>query len=137
MAQDVNLGNDKKAYLKLSTNYTWLGGEQNNSLNRNAEAIEVSDKSNAWKQFISGAKEASVEITVYAKKTDPAQMAVLESLVSGETVDWFIGELGDSSQPLSGDYGKAIVTAVNDTNNYNAVATRSISLKATGEVTRV
>ena len=47
MAQDVNLGNDKKAYLKLSTNYTWLGGEQNNSLNRNAEAIEVSDKSNA------------------------------------------------------------------------------------------
>ena len=136
MAQDVNLGNDKKAYIKLSTNYTWLGGEQNNSLNRSAEALETSDKSNAWKQFISGAKEASVEITVYAKKDDAAQMAVLESLISGETVDWFIGELGDST-PLSGDYGKAIVTAVNDTNNYNAVATRSISLKATGEVTRV
>lgn len=136
MAQDVNLGNDKKAYIKLSTNYTWLGGEQNNSLNRSAEALETSDKSNAWKQFISGAKEASVEITVYAKKDDPAQMAVLGSLISGETVDWFIGELGDST-PLSGDYGKAIVTAVNDTNNYNAVATRSISLKATGEVTRV
>lgn len=136
MAQDVNLGNDKKAYIKLSTNYTWLGGEQNNSLNRSAEALETSDKSNAWKQFISGAKEASVEITVYAKKDDAAQMAVLGSLISGETVDWFIGELGDST-PLSGDYGKAIVTAVNDTNNYNAVATRSISLKATGEVTRV
>ena len=136
MAQDVNLGNDKKAYIKVSTNYTWLGGEQNNSLNRSAEALETSDKSNAWKQFISGAKEASVEITVYAKKDDAAQMAVLESLISGETVDWFIGELGDST-PLSGDYGKAIVTAVNDTNNYNAVATRSISLKATGEVTRV
>lgn len=136
MAQDVNLGNDKKAYIKISTNYTWLGGEQNNSLNRSAEALETSDKSNAWKQFISGAKEASVEITVYAKKDDAAQMAVLESLISGETVDWFIGELGDST-PLSGDYGKAIVTAVNDTNNYNAVATRSISLKATGEVTRV
>lgn len=136
MAQDVNLGNDKKAYIKISTNYTWLGGEQNNSLNRSAEALETSDKSNAWKQFISGAKEASVEITVYAKKNDAAQMAVLESLISGETVDWFIGELGDST-PLSGDYGKAVVTAVNDTNNYNAVATRSISLKATGEVTRV
>lgn len=136
MAQDVNLGNDKKAYVKLSTNYTWLGGEQNNSLNRNAEAIEVSDKSNNWKQFISGAKEASVEITVYAKKNDPAQMAALEGFATGATVDWFVGELG-ASEPESGDYGKAIVTAVNDTNNYNAVATRSISLKATGEVTHV
>lgn len=42
------LGNTKKAYIKVGSSYTWLGGEQSNSLNRTAEAVEISDKSTDW-----------------------------------------------------------------------------------------
>ena len=38
------LGNVNKFYVKIgsATTYTWLTGEQNNSVNRTQEAIEVS-----------------------------------------------------------------------------------------------
>ena len=39
------LGNAVKAYVKVSSTWTWLTGEQSNRLNQTAEAIETSDKS--------------------------------------------------------------------------------------------
>jgi len=130
------LGNVNKAYVKVSSSYVWLGGEQSNSVNRSAEAVEVSDKDSAWAEFISGKKGATVEVTVFADTTDSAQTAAISALVAGTEVDWGVGVIAEGAF-TSGDYGKAIVTAVNDTNDYGAVASRSISLTATGEVTHV
>lgn len=130
------LGNSKKAYIKVSTSYTWLGGEQSNSLNRTAEAVEVSDKSTDWAQFIAGKKGATVEITVFADAADAAQNAAITALAAGTVVDWAIGTISGSSVS-AGDYGQAIITAISDTNDFGAVASRTISLTVTGAVTHV
>lgn len=127
------LGNTRKAYIKASSSLTWLGGEQSNSVNRTAEAIEVSDKSSEWAEFISGKKGATIEVTVYADDSDAAQSAALSALETGAEVEWAVGNV--SSGALSkGDSGAAIITAVSDTNDFGAVASRTISMTATGEV---
>ena len=69
------LGNHIKAWIRATSVdeievFTWLGGEQSNSVNRTAEAVEVSDKSNDWAQFIAGKKGATIEITVFAEPPD-------------------------------------------------------------------
>ena len=130
----AQLGNVNKFYIKISTTWTWLTGEQNNSFNRTAEAIEVSDKSTDWAQFIAGKKGATAEVTVFADNSNTAQKNVLTSFASGAEVDIFIGELSNSS-PSSGDAAKAIITAVSDTNDFGAVSTRQISLTINGAVT--
>ena len=71
------LGNVMRAYIKVSTAYTWLTGEQSNRLNMTAEAVETSDKSTVWAQFISGKKGATAEVTVFADNTDAAQKEAL------------------------------------------------------------
>lgn len=128
------LGNTQKAYIRSSTTYTWLGGEQSNSVNRTAEAIEVSDKSSAWAEFVAGKRGATVEITVYADNEDSGQSTVLASFVEGLSVYWAIGDVG-AGGVTNGDSGEAIITSVSDTNDYGAVSSRTISLTATGEVT--
>ena len=52
------LGNKNRFYVKIGTadTYTWLVGEQSNSVNRTQEAVETSDKSTDWAQFIPEAK---------------------------------------------------------------------------------
>lgn len=129
------LGNTRKAYIRASgSDYTWLAGEQSNSVNRTAEAIEVSDKSSEWAEFISGKKGATIEVTVYVDDSDTAQTAALNALIEGSEVYWAVGVISTIGEVESGDSGKAIVTAVSDTNDFGAVASRSISLTATGEV---
>lgn len=130
----AQLGNVNKFYIKISSTYTWLTGEQNNSFSRTAEAIEVSDKSTDWAQFISGKKGATAEVTIFADNSNAAQKNVLSSFNSGAEVDIFIGVLSSNS-PSSGDVAKAIITAVNDSNDFGAVSSRSISLTITGAVT--
>lgn len=130
----AQLGNVNKFYIKISTTWTWLTGEQNNSFNRTAEAIEVSDKSTDWAQFIAGKKGATAEVTVFADNTNAAQKNVLSAFASGAEVDFFIGELSTNT-PSSGDVGKAIITAISDTNDFGAVSSRNISLTVTGAVT--
>lgn len=132
----AKLANVNKAYLKQTSTYTWLKGEQNNSFNRTAESLEVSDKDSEWAQFISGKKGATIDITVYADNTDAGQKAALAAFEGGSAVDAFIGVLGgEPTTPSDGDACSAIITAIGDTNDYGAVATRSISLTATGAVT--
>ncbi len=129
------LGNARKAYIRVTqgTTLEWLGGEQSNSVSRTAEAIEVSDKSTEWAEFISGKKGATIEITVYADDTDTAQMAAINALMEGTEVYWGVGTISNGML-TSGDSGTAIVTAVSDTNDFGAVASRTISMTATGEV---
>ena len=120
-----------------TTTYTWLTGEQTNSFNLTSEAIETSDKSTEWAQFISGKKGATAEVTVYADNTNAQQQAALKALITGADVKVFIGTLTGTSTktPSEGDVFSAIVTAISDTNDNGAVATRSISLTANGAVT--
>ena len=133
----AQLGNTRRVYIVTGTTptYTVLAGEQTNSVNRTAEAIEVSDKSSDWAQFISGKKGATAEATVFLNdlSTDK-QHAVLQALAAGSTVKVFIGTLANNA-PSEGDLFDAIVTAISDTNDVGAVSTRSISLTATGAVT--
>ena len=132
------LGNNRKAYItagNTGTPTTWLVGEQSNSFNRTAEAIEISDKSTDWAQFISGKKGATAEITVYTDDTSGGpQHSAIKALHEGSYVRVFIGRLTDST-PAEGDVFTAVITAINDTNDNGAVASRSLSLTATGAVT--
>ena len=132
------LGNKRKAYVTIGSSGTptaWLSGEQTNSFNRTAEAIEVSDKSTEWAQFITGKKGATAEITVYTDDTSAGpQYNIIKALHTGVTVRVFIGALSVSTAS-EGDAFTAVVTAVSDTNDNGSVASRSISLTATGSVT--
>lgn len=132
------LGNTRRAYIALGstgTPTTWLAGEQTNSFNRTAEAIEVSDKSTVWAQFLAGKRGATADITVYIDDTaNEPQYNAIKALHNGATVRVFIGVLNGSTAS-QGDVFTAIVTAISDTNDNGSVATRSISLTATGAVT--
>lgn len=130
------LGNTKKAYIKVSNSYVWLGGEQSNSVNITAEAVEVSDKNSVWASFIAGKRGATVEITVFADNSDSAQSAALAALIAGTEVNWAVGTVNGTTVS-AGDSGKAIVTSVSDTSDFGAVASRTISLTVTGAVTHV
>lgn len=137
----ATLGNNRRVYIvttaSSTTTYTWLTGEQTNSFNLTSEAIETSDKSTEWAQFISGKKGATAEVTVYADDTNAQQQAALKALATGANVKVFIGTLTGTSTktPSEGDVFSAIVTAISDTNDNGSVATRSISLTANGAVT--
>ncbi len=113
---------------------TWLAGEQSNSFNRTAEAIETSDKSTDWAQFISGKKGATAEVTVYTDDTTGGpQHSMINALHTGAHVRCFIGKLTGNT-PAEGDLFTAVVTSISDTNDNGAVAARTISLTASGEV---
>lgn len=135
------LGNSRRVYIVTGTTsltYTWLAGEQTNSFNRTAEAIEVSDKSTEWAQFLSGKKGATAEVTVYTDDdASGKQHAAITALHNGAKVKVFIGTLttGTTPAPSQGDVFEAVITAISDTNDNGAVATRSMSLTASGAVT--
>jgi len=136
----AQLGNERRVYIvtgSSTSTYTWLAGEQSNSFNRTAEAIETSDKSTDWAQFLSGKKGATAEVTVYTNDSDAQQKAALSALHNGSQVRVFVGTLtsGSSPAPSEGDVFVAVVTAISDTNDNGAVSTRSISLTASGAVT--
>lgn len=136
----AELGNNRRCYIVTGTNpltYTWLSGEQTNSFNRTAEAIEISDKSTVWAQFISGKKGATADVTVYTNDSDTQQTAALTALHNGTKVKVFIGTLstGSSPAPTQGDLFEAVVTSISDTNDNGTVSTRAMSLTASGAVT--
>lgn len=136
----AELGNNRKCYIgtSISGTWTWLSGEQSSSLNRSNTAVETSDKRSTWQQFICGIKGATADVTVFTDDTDAQQMAIIAALAGGTNVFVFIGELstsGSTTTLSAGDAFEAVVTAVNDTNDNGSVASRSISLTATGPVT--
>lgn len=133
------LGNKNKFYVKIGTptSYTWLTGEQSNNVNRTQEAIEVSDKSTAWAQFIAGKKGATIDATIFADNSDTAQQEVLKGLYNGTNVKFFVGQLSTDTTPApsDGEVGEAIVTSIGDTNDFGAVSSRNVSLTMDGELT--
>ena len=135
------LGNKRKFYVGTAAagtpptvTYAWLAGEQNNSVNLNGNPIEVSDKNTTWQKFIQGMRGGTAEVTVYADDEDAQQMAALDALAAGNTILCFVGILGQSA-PSAGIAFEAVVNSISDTNDNNAVATRSMSLTVTGAPT--
>lgn len=130
-------GNSRRFYISTAqaASHTWLEGEQSNNFNRSAEAIDVSDKSSNWAAFIAGRRSATADVTVNLDDTATSkQKDLLNALANGTTVYCFIGTLTAGSSPVAseGDFFEAVVTAANDTNEKDGVASRSFSLQVTG-----
>lgn len=135
-------GNKRKLYLTTSKDasgqFTWLKGEQSNSLNIDAEMLESTDKSSDWRQFIAGIKGATAEVSVFADNSaDSPQFQLMESLFKGTSVFCFIGTLGDGETPAEGDIFEALVSSISTPNEMGSVVTRSVSLQVTGEVVHI
>lgn len=135
----ATIGNNRMVYITTSSALnkgTWLEGETSNSFSRSAETIEVTDKSSKWKSFLTGQLSATAEVSVNLDNSATAQQhSLLTSFVAGTTVFCFIGEMGSNGEGVDGDAFEAVITAINDTNDKNAAASRSISLQVTGAPT--
>lgn len=127
------LGSERKAYIRTSASLVWLAGEQSNSLNRTAEAIETSDKASDWASYVSGKKGGTVSITVYVDKSDTAQQAALDAFAEGDTVQWAIGNVQNGTLS-SGSSGSGVITGISDTNDNGAVSSRTIDITVSGAI---
>lgn len=134
----ASLGNNQKAYIcDLAGDITygpdaiWLGGETANALNRGQEAVECSDKSDGWAKYIAAKKSGTFEVTVYADNTDEGQVLALNSLHLGSKVRYAVGiNLDSEDHGDDYEYGIGVVTAVSDTNDFGAVASRQITIQS-------
>lgn len=134
----AELGNTRRVYIVTGDGDTYnvLKGEQNNSVNRSAESIDISDKdSGAWGSTMPGKKSFTLDVTVYADNTDEQQKAILKAFYTDQTVKVFVGKLGEGNTPAEGEAFDAVITSISDTNDAGAVATRSMSLASKGAPT--
>jgi len=121
--------------------YDWLGCETANSLNRTAEAVECSDKSDDWAKYIAGKRGATIEATAYADNDDERQVALLEGLHNGTKVWVLVGQresamaIDTSDTIVEGDLMQGVITGISDTNDFGAVASRTFSLTIDGSIT--
>lgn len=114
-------------------NTTPLVGESTSTLNITADALEVSDKSSAWKQYIAGMRGATLSATLYADDEDASQKLLISSLMAGDTVMVRLARL--VGQGYKGEYSaQAIITSIGLTMQNGGVASRDVSFQITGAV---
>lgn len=131
-------GNARRFYLSASGQgtYAWLEGEQSNSFNRSAETIDISDKDGDWMEVMAGRRGATADVTVHLDDSASSpQHTMLDSFHEGDYVYCFVGVLGSNDTPTSGDFFQAVITAINDTNEKDGVASRQMTLQSHGEPT--
>lgn len=134
----AELGNTRRVYIVTGDGKTYnvLKGEQNNSVNRSAESIDISDKdTGAWGSTMPGKKSFTLDVTVYADNTDEQQKAILKAFYTDQIVKVFVGKLGEGNSPAEGEAFDAVITSISDTNDAGAVATRAMSLASKGAPT--
>lgn len=139
----ASLGNNQKAYIcdlvgdiTYGPDAIWLGGETANALNRGQEAVECSDKSDGWAKYIAAKKSGTFEVTVYADNTNEGQVLALNSLHLGSKVRYAVGiNLDSEDHGDDYEYGIGVVTAVSDTNDFGAVASRQITIQSDRSIT--
>lgn len=135
----VKSGNKRRVYITTSGSTptkTWIAGEQSNSVNYTNNAIDASDKSTEWDQFISGNKSWTASATFNLDNSSTQQQKVLlQSLVNGSEVDIFIGELGSGNGIVEGMAGKAIISAISETAERNGIITREVTFTGSGAPT--
>lgn len=134
----AELGNTRRVYIITGdgTSYSVLKGEQSNSVNRSAESIDISDKdTGSWGSTMPGRKSLTVDVTVYADNNDENQKKMLNAFYTDQTVNVFVGKMGDGGTPAEGEAFDAVIVSVSDTNDAGAVATRALSLASKGAPT--
>ena len=131
----VKSGNKRRVYLTTGSGNTrtWIAGEQSNSIDYTNNALDASDKSTEWDQFISGNKNWTATATFNLDNAATAQQkTLLQSLISGAAVSIFIGELGSGNAIAEGMAGTAIITAISETAERNGIITREITFTGSG-----
>ena len=137
----VKSGNKHRVYLTTGSGSgasdTWIAGEQSNTVDFNNNAIDASDKSTEWDQFISGNKNWTASATFNLDSSaSNGQKTLLQSLVSGAKVKVFIGEVNNSARS-EGTAGEAIITAISQTAERNGILSRQVTFQGTGAPTIV
>lgn len=127
-------GSAYKLYVsKTDSTTTPLVGESTSTLNITADALEVSDKSSPWKQYIAGMRGATISATLYADDTDATQKTLINSLMAGDKVTISLKRY--ANQIMVGEYNAtAIITSIGLTMQNGGVATRDVSFQITGEL---
>lgn len=134
----VKSGNKRRVYLTTgsSNTRTWIVGEQSNSIDYTNNALDASDKSTEWDQFISGNKNWTATATFNLDNAASSQQkTLLQSLISGQAVSIFIGELGSGNAIAEGMAGSAIITSISETAERNGIITREITFTGSGAPT--
>ena len=114
--------------------YKVVGGQRNATLNRGSETLDVSNKATggAWKEFIAGAKEWSVDGDGILIDGDEAFGLLEDAYLSGELVEVKIGD--DSGW---GFQGNAIITDFPVEAPYDDALSYSMPLQGTGALSKV
>jgi len=136
----VKSGNKHRVYLTTGSGTgtdTWIAGEQSHNVDYNNNTIDASDKSTEWDQFISGNKNWTASATFNADSSSNEQKTLLQSLVNGQKVKVFIGELGSGSGRSDGMAGEALEQSVSQTAERNGILSRQVSLQGTGAPTLI
>ena len=131
----VKSGNKRRVYLTTGSGNTrtWIVGEQSNSIDYTNNALDASDKSTEWDQFISGNKNWTATATFNLDNAASSQQkTLLQSLISGAAVSIFIGELGSGNAIAEGMAGSAIITSISETAERNGIITREITFTGSG-----
>jgi predicted secreted protein len=131
----VKSGNKRRVYLTTGSGNTrtWIAGEQSNSIDYTNNALDASDKSTEWDQFISGNKNWTATATFNLDNAASSQQkTLLQSLMNGDAVSIFIGELGSGSAIAEGMAGTAIITSISETAERNGIITREITFTGSG-----
>lgn len=134
----VKSGNKRRVYLTTGSGNTrtWIAGEQSNSIDYTNNALDASDKSTEWDQFISGNKNWTATATFNLDNAASAQQkTLLQSLMNGDAVSIFIGEIGSGSAIAEGMAGTAIITSISETAERNGIITREITFTGSGAPT--
>ena len=127
-------GSAYKLYVsKAASTTTPLVGESTSTLNITADALETSDKSSEWKQYIAGMRGATISATLYADDTDTTQMMLINSLMAGDSVNIALKRYVNNT--VVGSYeGKAIITSIGLSMQNGGIATRDVSFQLTGKL---
>ena len=131
----VKSGNKRRVYLTTGSGNTrtWIAGEQSNSIDYTNNALDASDKSTEWDQFISGNRNWTATATFNLDNAASSQQkTLLQSLISGAQVSIFIGELGSGNAIAEGMAGSAIITSISETAERNGIITREITFTGSG-----
>lgn len=135
----VKSGNKRRVYLTTgsgSGTNTWIAGEQSNSVDFTNNAIDASDKSTEWDQFISGNKSWTVSATFNLDNASTQQQKVLlQSLISGASVRIFVGELGSGNGVVEGMAGTGIVSSISETAERSGIVSREVTITGSGAPT--
>ena len=111
-----------------------LGGQRGATLNRGSETLDVSNKATggAWKEFIAGAKEWSIECDGILIDGDASFTALETAFLNGTIVKVKIGD--DAGW---GYNGNAIITDFPIEAPYDDALTYTVTLQGTGELSKV